>query len=44
VVQESAAAEVDASAGSPPTEGADSSLQAPADEHDVSSSIPEDQG
>ncbi len=44
VVQESAAADVDASADDPPIEGTDSSLQAPADEHDVSSATPEDQG
>jgi hypothetical protein len=45
VVDESAPpADVDASADSPPIEGTDSTPQAPADEHDVSSSTPEDQG
>jgi len=45
VVDESALpADADASADSPPIEGTDSSPQAPADGHDVSPSIPEDQG
>jgi hypothetical protein len=45
VVDESApAASADASADSPPIEGTDSLPQAPADEHDVSQSTPEDQG